>query len=80
MRTQITDIGMDQAIEIILEQEQMTKAELAEMLEITPGMVSHYSHRGHYPSLKVATRVYKLFGIQVEPFTEAALKRAVYGD
>lgn len=62
-----------QAINVILEQEGMNKAELANELGITQGMVSHYAHHGHYPRLNVAAKIYGKYRIQVEPYTELAL-------
>ena len=59
-----------QAVELILQEENITKAELAKELGISPGMVSHYSsHGNHYPRLNVARKIYEQFKIQVEPYT-----------
>lgn len=64
---------MKEAIEIVLEQEAITRTELAAKLGITPGMLSHYSNHDHYPRLNVAAKMYANYRIQIEPFTETAL-------
>ena len=61
------------AIKTIMEQEDMTRAQLATKLGLTQGMLSHYINHGHYPRLNVAAVIYKDYRIQVEPFTKLAL-------
>ncbi len=61
------------AIEVIMNEEGMTKQDLAAKLGITPGMVSHYSSGDHYPRLNVAAKLYRLYKVQVEPFTLLSL-------
>lgn len=64
---------INEAIHTILEQEGMTRTELAKELGITPGMLSHYDNYGHHPRLNVAARVWGKYRISVEPYTDLAL-------
>ena len=66
-----------QAIDTILENEDITRSELALKLGITPGMLSHYASNAHYPRLNVAGRIYRYYSIQVEPFTQTSLSDEV---
>ena len=68
---------MKEAIDIIMEQEGLTRTELAKELDLTPGMLSHYGKSDHYPRLKVATTIYFKYRIQVEPYTKTALSMEV---
>ena len=64
---------MREALDVIMEQEEVNKTELAALLGLTPGMISHYYKHNHYPRLGIAANIYKKYMIQVEPFTELAL-------
>lgn len=62
-----------EALQTIMENEGFTATQMAEKLEITPGMISHYINHNHYPRLAIATKIYIDFNIQVEPYTILAL-------
>ncbi len=68
---------MKEAIAIIMEQEGLTRTELAKELGLTPGMLSHYTKSDHYPRLGVATTIYVKYRLQVEPYTKSALSLEV---
>lgn len=68
---------MKQAIAVIMEQEGLTRGELAVRLGVTQGMLSHYSNHQHYPRLKFAAMIYREYKLQVEPFTQLALSDEV---
>ena len=50
-----------------------TGQEIAEYLDISPGMVSSYKN-GYYPSLATALVIYEKDDIVIHPFSEEALK------
>ncbi len=68
---------MKEAIAIIMEQEGLSRTELAKELGLTPGMLSHYTKSDHYPRLRVATVIYLKYRLQVEPYTKTALSAEV---
>ncbi len=61
------------AVQVILEQEEMTRTELAVELDITPGMLSHYTNHSHHPRLGLAAKIWGKYRVQVEPYTVLAL-------
>ena len=57
--------------------ENIKSVDIANMLGITPAMVSKYKSEGFNPSINVAKRVYKLDKIVLYPYSEEAIKQEI---
>ena len=65
-----------EALEIIKEKEKAKDQYiLAKLLKVSQGTISNYTKGTTYPTLIVAGYIYGKYGLQVEPFTEIALKK-----
>jgi len=64
-----------EALQIIAEQEETKdQYDMANVIGVSQGTISNYKKNGAYPTLNVAAKIYKDYGIQCEPFTEHALE------
>ncbi len=67
---------IDEAIRKIMDIEHTeSQKELGKILKVSQGTISNYLTRKIYPSLTVAAYIYAKYDIQVEPYTERALRR-----
>lgn len=70
-------------IGVLRAEQKMSRAQLAELIDVNPQTVGALERGDHYPSLDLALRVCDVFGLPVEavfsrePFT--ALSTALYG-
>ena len=49
--------------------------EMAKIIQVSQATISNYLKGTTYPQLPVAARIYGLYGLRCEPFTEKALQK-----
>jgi len=65
---------ISEAMRKIQEQSGITdQYKLAKVVGISQGTISNYLNDKTYPTLEVAARIYKNYGLRVEPYTEWAI-------
>jgi len=63
---------------VMVDNEIKDQEELARVLGVVQGTISNYMNgKITLPNIKVAAKIYKIFGIRVEPYTETGLQRFI---